>query len=29
MSELRAEKLKKRYKARTVVKDVSLSVSSG
>ncbi len=29
MSQLRAEKLKKRYKARTVVKDVSLSVSSG
>jgi lipopolysaccharide export system ATP-binding protein len=29
MSTLRAEKLKKRYKARTVVKDVSLEVSSG
>ena len=29
MSELKAEKLKKRYKARTVVKDVSLDVSSG
>ena len=29
MSKLRAEKLKKRYKARTVVKDVSLDVSSG
>ena len=29
MSRLRAEKLKKRYKARTVVKDVSLDVSSG
>ena len=29
MSQLRAEKLKKRYKARTVVKDVSLDVSSG
>ena len=29
MSKLRAEKLKKRYKARTVVKDVSLEVSSG
>jgi lipopolysaccharide export system ATP-binding protein len=29
MSQLRAEKLKKRYKARTVVKDVSLEVSSG
>lgn len=29
MSELKAERLKKRYKARTVVKDVSLSVASG
>ena len=29
MSQLRAEKLKKRYKARTVVKDVSLDVPSG
>src|SRR5258705_7935550 len=29
MSQLRAEKLKKRYKARTVVSDVSLDVSSG
>ncbi|MEX0959667.1 MAG: LPS export ABC transporter ATP-binding protein [Burkholderiales bacterium] len=29
MSKLRAEKLNKRYKARTVVKDVSLDVSSG
>jgi lipopolysaccharide export system ATP-binding protein len=29
MSQLRAEKLKKRYKTRTVVKDVSLDVSSG
>jgi len=29
MSQLRAEKLKKRYKARTVVKDVSLEVTSG
>jgi lipopolysaccharide export system ATP-binding protein len=29
MSKLRAEKLKKRYKARTVVKDVSLEVTSG
>src|ERR1044072_7607643 len=29
MSLLRAEKLKKRYKARTVVKDVSLDVLSG
>jgi lipopolysaccharide export system ATP-binding protein len=29
MSQLRAERLKKRYKARTVVKDVSLDVSSG
>ena len=29
MSQLRAEKLKKRYKARTVVKDVSLEVASG
>ncbi|HWQ38603.1 MAG TPA: LPS export ABC transporter ATP-binding protein [Burkholderiales bacterium] len=29
MSRLRAEKLKKRYKARTVVKDVSLEVESG
>ena len=29
MSQLRAEKLKKRYKARTVVKDVSLDVASG
>jgi lipopolysaccharide export system ATP-binding protein len=29
MNQLRAEKLKKRYKARTVVKDVSLEVSSG
>jgi len=29
MSQLRAEKLKKRYKARTVVKDVSLDVLSG
>ena len=29
MSQLRAENLKKRYKARTVVKDVSLDVSSG
>ena len=29
MSQLRAEKLNKRYKARTVVKDVSLAVSSG
>jgi lipopolysaccharide export system ATP-binding protein len=29
MSQLRAEKLKKRYKSRTVVKDVSLDVSSG
>ncbi len=29
MSRLRADKLKKRYKARTVVKDVSLDVSSG
>ncbi|HZP91965.1 MAG TPA: LPS export ABC transporter ATP-binding protein [Burkholderiales bacterium] len=29
MSTLRAERLKKRYKARTVVKDVSLEVASG
>ena len=29
MSQLRAERLNKRYKARTVVKDVSLDVSSG
>jgi lipopolysaccharide export system ATP-binding protein len=29
MSELRAERLRKRYKSRTVVKDVSLEVSSG
>jgi lipopolysaccharide export system ATP-binding protein len=29
MSQLRADKLKKRYKARTVVKEVSLDVSSG
>ena len=29
MSKLRAERLKKRYKARTVVKDVSLEVESG
>ena len=29
MSELRAEQLKKRYKSRVVVKDVSLEVSSG
>ena len=29
MSQLRAEKLNKRYKSRTVVKDVSLEVSSG
>src|SRR5579871_4142864 len=29
MSELRADKLKKRYKSRTVVKDVSLDVASG
>jgi lipopolysaccharide export system ATP-binding protein len=29
MSVLRAERLKKRYKARTVVKDVSLEVASG
>ena len=29
MNQLRAEKLKKRYKARTVVKDVSLDVASG
>ena len=29
MSQLRAEKLKKRYKARTVVKDVSRDASSG
>jgi lipopolysaccharide export system ATP-binding protein len=29
MSRLRADKLKKRYKARTVVKDVSLEVQSG
>ena len=29
MSQLRAEKLNKRYKARTVVKEVSLDVSSG
>ena len=29
MSQLRAEKLSKRYQARTVVKDVSLDVSSG
>ncbi|HWA14339.1 MAG TPA: LPS export ABC transporter ATP-binding protein [Burkholderiales bacterium] len=29
MSQLRAENLKKRYRARTVVKDVSLEVSSG
>lgn len=29
MSELRAERLKKRYKARTVVQDVSLAVNSG
>src|SRR5512141_1533390 len=29
MSQLRAEKLKKRYKSRTVVKDVNLDVSSG
>jgi lipopolysaccharide export system ATP-binding protein len=29
MSQLRADKLKKRYKARTVVKDVSLDVCSG
>ncbi|MEQ1880265.1 MAG: LPS export ABC transporter ATP-binding protein [Burkholderiales bacterium] len=29
MSQLRAEKLKKRYKARTVVKDVSMEVVSG
>ena len=29
MSELKAVNLKKRYKSRTVVQDVSLSVSSG
>jgi lipopolysaccharide export system ATP-binding protein len=29
IAQLRAERLKKRYKARTVVKDVSLDVSSG
>jgi lipopolysaccharide export system ATP-binding protein len=29
MSELRAERLRKRYKSRTVVKDVSLELSSG
>ncbi|KPK26866.1 MAG: LPS export ABC transporter ATP-binding protein, partial [Betaproteobacteria bacterium SG8_40] len=29
MSKLRADRLKKRYKARTVVKDVSLDVESG
>jgi lipopolysaccharide export system ATP-binding protein len=29
MSELKADRLKKRYKARTVVKDVSLSVARG
>ena len=29
MSELRATKLQKRYKARTVVHDVSLEVASG
>ncbi len=29
MSKLRADRLKKRYKARTVVKDVSLAVESG
>ena len=29
MSELRAERLRKRYKSRAVVKDVSLSVNSG
>ena len=29
MSKLRADRLKKRYKARTVVKDVSLEVESG
>ena len=29
MSRLRAEQLKKRYKSRVVVKDVSLEVSSG
>ena len=29
MSKLRADRLKKRYKARTVVKDVSLEVQSG
>ncbi|MET0917428.1 MAG: ATP-binding cassette domain-containing protein, partial [Burkholderiales bacterium] len=29
MSELRAERLRKRYRARTVVKDVSLYVNSG
>ncbi|HEX7234198.1 MAG TPA: ATP-binding cassette domain-containing protein, partial [Nitrosospira sp.] len=29
MSELRADGLKKRYKSRTVVRDASLSVTSG
>ena len=29
MSELRAEQLQKRFKSRTVVKDVSLDVNSG
>jgi len=29
MSEFRADKLKKSYKSRTVVKDVSLAVASG
>ncbi len=29
MSELKAEGLKKRYKSRTVVKDLSLEVASG
>ena len=29
MSELKAEQLKKRYKSRVVVKDVSLEVRSG
>ena len=29
MSELKANNLKKRYKSRTVVQDVSLSLSSG
>ena len=29
MSELRSQRLRKRYKKRTVVQDVSLEVSSG